>query len=78
MEIVYLKERHIMMFAPILFVLFCLFGKTCVTAAGKIMQAVKPSIQVQHSSVRSDRKDEVTPVYLLTGFFPCTWVCVIW
>jgi hypothetical protein len=51
---------------------------TCAPATGKIMRAVKPSIQVQCSSFRSDRKDDVTPIHLLTGFFPCTWICVMW
>lgn len=78
MGIVYLKEYNKMMFAPIFFALFCLFGKTCAPATGTIMWAVKPSIQVQCSYFRSDRKDDVTPIYLLIGFFPFTWMCVMW
>jgi hypothetical protein len=51
---------------------------TCSPTTGKIMWAVKPSVQVQCSSFTSDRKDDVTPIYLLIGFFPCTWICVMW
>jgi hypothetical protein len=51
---------------------------TCAPTTGKIMWTLKPSIQVQCSSFISDRKDGITPIYLLIGFFPCTWICVMW
>jgi hypothetical protein len=33
---------------------------------------------VQCSSFRSERKDNVTPIYLVIGFLPCIWICVMW